>query len=124
MNLTLLKLLVLSVLVLIPALSHASSCGDYLVAAEVKMINGLSTLVVNPGTKSEINLKVEFNESAKLSPYIDRFIEVVASMEVPMDETRGSVTTLGTIKVLPPNPLATSKGTSMKLINKMECKKI
>lgn len=120
MNIKTLKLLVLNI-ALIPVLAQAGDCGDYLIAAEVKMINGLSTLVVNPGTKSEINLKVEFNESAKLSPYIDRFIEVVAKMEVPMDETRGSVTTLGTIKVLPPNPLATSKGTSMKLINKRDC---
>lgn len=102
----------------------AFSCGDYLVSAEVIMKDGASSLVINPGTKSEINLKVEFNESAKLSPYIGRLIETMGRMEEPMDQTRGVLVTLGSIKVLKPDPLSTSKGTSLKNINKMDCKKL
>ena len=104
--------------------SNAFSCGDYLARAQVVMKNGASSLVINPDTKSEINLKVEFKESAKLSPYIGRFIETLVRMEEAMDATRGEVVSLGSIKVLVPDPLANSKGTSMKLINKIECKKI
>lgn len=104
--------------------ANAFSCGDYLVSAQVVMKDGASSLVINPDTKSEINLKVEFKESAKLSPYIGRFIETLVRMEEAMDATRGEVISLGSIKVLVPDPLANSKGTSMKLINKIECKKL
>lgn len=104
--------------------TNAFSCGDYLVSAQVVMKDGASALVINPDTKSEINLKVEFKESAKLSPYIGRFIETLVRMEEAMDATRGEVISLGSIKVLVPDPLANNKGTSMKLINKIECKKL
>lgn len=101
----------------------ALSCGDYLVAAQVIMKDGASSLVINPGTKSEINLKVEFGESAKLSPYINRTIETLVRINEPMDATRGNAATIGSIKVLVPDPLSTTKGTSLKLINKIDCKK-
>lgn len=115
-----------STLLLLSLISSANafSCGDYLVSAQVVMKDGASSLVINPETKSEINLKVEFKESAKLSPYIGRFIETLVKMEEAMDATRGEVISLGAIKVLVPDPLANSKGTIMKLINKIECKKL
>lgn len=101
----------------------ALTCGNYLVKALVVMKDGVSSLVINPDTKSEINLKVEFNQSAKLSPYIGRFIETQLTITRPMDATRGEASTLGSIKVLTPDPLANNMGTSMKLIKKMNCSK-
>lgn len=101
----------------------AFACGEYQARALVKMNEGQSGLVINPDTKSEINLKVDFNESIKLSPYIGRFIETLVKIEVPMDATRGEVSKLGPIKVLVPNPLASNKGTSLKPVNISECKK-
>lgn len=98
-----------------------SSCGTYLVQAQVVMKEGFSTLVINPGTKSEINLKVQFNESAKLSPYIDRFIETKATIEEKMDFTRGVVASLGEIKELVPEPLSTSRGTKFQLLSAKAC---
>ena len=103
--------------------SPALGCGDYLVSAQVVMKEGASTLIINPKTKSEINLKVDFKESAKLSPYIGRLIETIVRIEEPMDATRGEVLTIGPIKVLVPDPLANTKGTQMKIVKKMECKK-
>lgn len=98
-----------------------SSCGTYLIEAQVVMKDGLSALVINPGTKSEINLKVRFNESAKLTPYIDRFIETKAVIEEKMDYTRGVVASLGEIKEILPEPLATSKGTKFQLLSAKAC---
>lgn len=100
-----------------------SSCGTYLVDAQVIMKNGLSSLVINPGTRSEINLKVEFNESAKLSPYIDRFIETKVKIEEKMDFTRGVVASMGPITAIVADPLAPSKGTKFQLLKKEDCKK-
>lgn len=100
-----------------------ASCGSYLVNAQVVMKNGLSSLVINPGTKSEINLKVEFNESAKLTPYINRMIETKVKIEEKMDYTRGTVASLGPITVIAPDPLAPSKGTKFQLIQAEDCKK-
>jgi hypothetical protein len=101
----------------------AWSCGEYLVAAQVLMKDGVSSLVINPDSKSEINLKVEFNESSKLSPYIGRMIEAEVKIEEKMDFTRGLVASIGTIKVIAPDPLAHHKGTSLKLLKKIDCKK-
>jgi hypothetical protein len=117
-----LKLAVIS-LSIASSLANASTCGSYLVDAKVVMKNGLSSLVINPGTKSEINLKVEFNESAKLSPYIDRFIETNVRIEEKMDYTRGVVASLGAITTIVPDPLAPSSGTKFQLLKKEECKK-
>lgn len=117
------KFKLLTAFICLTSSSLALSCGDYLLKAQVIMKGGVSSLVVNPGTKSEINLKVEFKESSKLSPYIGRLIETTAKMEKEMDKTIGEVTALGPIKVLVPDPLANAKGTSMQLINKMECLK-
>lgn len=107
------------------ACSQASfaTCGTYLVDAQVVMKDGFSTLVINPETKSEINLKVEFNESAKLSPYIDRMIESKIKIEEKMDYTRGIVASLGAITPIVPDPLAPSKGTKFQLLKKEDCKK-
>lgn len=102
---------------------NAHACGDYLVSAQVVMKEGKSTLVINPESKSEINLNVDFKESSKLSPYLGRLIETLVRIEEAMDATRGEVQSIGSIKVLVPDPLANSKGTQMKLVNKMECKK-
>lgn len=85
------------------------------------MKDGFSSLVINPGTKSEINLKVEFNESAKLTPYIDRLIETHAKIEEKMDYTRGVVASLGPITPIIPDPLSPSKGTKMELIKSEKC---
>ncbi|MBC7540885.1 MAG: hypothetical protein H7281_18840 [Bacteriovorax sp.] len=101
----------------------AWSCGEYLASAQVIMKDGVSSLVINPDSKSEINLKVDFNESSKLSPYIGRMIEADVKIEEKMDFTRGLVASIGTIKVIAPDPLAHHKGTSLKLLKKIDCKK-
>lgn len=103
--------------------SSAFSCGEYYTAAQVVMKDGLSTLVINPDTKSEINLKVEFNESGKLSPYLNRFIEAKVQIEEKMDFTRGVVSHIDDIKVIVPDPLAQAKGTKLTLLKKADCKK-
>lgn len=103
--------------------STAWSCGEYQVKAQVIMKDGVSSLVIYPGTISEINLKVEFNESAKLSPYINRVIEAKVTMEEKMDFTRGNVSKIENIKVIVPDPLAADKGMSLKIIKKTDCKK-
>lgn len=100
-----------------------SSCGTYLVKAQVIMKDGLSSLVINPGTKSEINLKIEFNESAKLTPFINRLIETNAKIEEKMDYTRGVVAGLGPINSIVPDPLSPSKGTKFELVKEEKCKK-
>ncbi|MFA6237572.1 MAG: hypothetical protein WC635_09620 [Bacteriovorax sp.] len=115
------KLKLLTTLICLTSSTLALSCGDYLIKAQVIMKDGVSSLVVNPGTKSEINLKVEFKESSKLSPYIGKLIETTARMDKEMDETLGFLATLGPIKILVPNPLANAKGTSMNIIKKTEC---
>ncbi len=99
-----------------------SSCGTYLLRAQVLMKDGFSSLVINPGTRSEINLKVEFSESSKLSPYIGRLIETKGKIEEKMDHTRGVVASLGPISPLAPDPLSQSKGTKMELLKKEDCK--
>lgn len=99
-----------------------SSCGTYLLRAQVMMKDGFSSLVINPGTRSEINLKVEFNESAKLSPFIGRLIETKGKIEEKMDHTRGVVASLGPISPLSPDPLSQTKGTKMELLTKEDCK--
>lgn len=106
------KSFVLFFLILL-ALTEASfsSCGTYHIKALVVMKDGFASLVINPGTKSEITLKVEFNESAKLSPYINRLIETTARLQGPMDETRGLISSLGPIEALASDPLSPSKGT-------------
>lgn len=115
--------IVLVILTLVSSQASVGSCGTYLVNAQVIMKNGLSSLVINPGTKSEINLKVEFNESAKLSPYIDRLIETKVKIEEKMDHTQGVVASLGQITPLVSDPLSPSKGTKFQLIQKADCKK-
>lgn len=99
------------------------SCGDYLASAQVKMRDGVSGLVINPDSLSEINLKVEFQESSKLSPYIGRMIETEIVIREKMDFTSGLVASIGKIKVTTPDPLAHHKGTSLKLIKSFDCKK-
>ncbi len=86
------------------------------------MKDGLSTLVINPGTKSEINLKIEFNESAKLTPFIDRLIKTNATIEEKMDYTRGVVAALGPITAIVPDPLSPSSGTKFDLLKEEKCK--
>ncbi len=103
--------------------SSAWSCGEYLVKAQVSMKDGLSSLIVYPGTISEINLKIEFNESAKLSPYINRVIEAKVTIEEKMDFTRGNVSKIENIKAIVPDPLAPDKGMGLKLIKETDCKK-
>ncbi|MDD4976456.1 MAG: hypothetical protein PHY93_19010 [Bacteriovorax sp.] len=114
-----LKLFLLIALINAP---QAFSCGDYLIQAEVVMKNGVSFLVINPGSESEINLKVAFKETPKLAPYIGRFIQTKIKIERPMDATRGEVASIEGIKVLVPDPLLSGKGTSMKMIKSMDCK--
>jgi len=67
-------------------------------------------------------LKVEFNESAKLSPFIGRLIETKGKIEEKMDHTRGVVASLGPISPLSPDPLSQTKGTKMELLAKEDCK--
>ena len=86
------------------------------------MKKGRASFVINPQTQSEINLAVEFQESSKLSPYIDRFISTTVLIDKPMDATIGLVKSIGSIKELPPNPLANGMGTKMELIKKIDCK--
>ncbi len=102
---------------------NAWACGDYDVRALVVMKDGFAGLVINPKTKSEINLKVEFNESAKLSPYIDRFIEAQITITDKMDFTMGTASTINNIKVLVPDPLAQGSGTKMTQTKASDCKK-
>ncbi|MGZ3788645.1 MAG: hypothetical protein ACXVLQ_08990 [Bacteriovorax sp.] len=102
---------------------HAFSCGEYLIKAEVVMKNGLVFLVINPETKSEINLRASFKETPKLAPYIKRFIEAKIKIEKPMDATRGEVESIEGIKVIVPAPLMSGKGTEMKMIKSMDCKR-
>jgi hypothetical protein len=103
--------------------SSAWSCGDYLVKAQVVMKNGVASLVVNPETQSEINLKVKFSESSKLSPYIGRMISSKVTIPEKMDFTQGIVTSIAEITTILPDPLAPGKGTSLKLIKIRNCKK-
>ena len=100
-----------------------ATCGDYYAAAQVVMKNGISALVINPGTISEINLKVEFGESSKLSPYIGRLIETEVKIEEKMDYTKGLVSKIGEIKIIAPAPLSPGAGTSFKLLKKINCRK-
>jgi hypothetical protein len=113
----------LCVFLLLLLLSSTSlfACGDYLIDAIAVMKEGFPALIINPGTKSEINLKVEFAETPKLSPYINRLIEVSATMTKPMDYTQGEIAKLAKIKVLVPDPLAQGQGTKMTLIKKAKC---
>ena len=104
--------------------SHAAfSCGEYLVRAQVTMKNGISGFVINPGSKSEINLRPEFNESAKLSPYIDHMIEAKVRIDEQMDFTVGKVALIEDVKIIAPDPLAPGKGTKLTVLKKVECKK-
>lgn len=103
--------------------SVAWPCGQYKVKALVKMKDGVSNLVIHPGTISEINLNFDFNESAKLSPYIGQVIEAKVTMEEKMDFTKGSVTKIENIKVIVPDPLAQDQGMVLKIIKASDCKK-
>lgn len=101
----------------------AFSCGDYLVRAQITMKNGISGFVINPGTRSEINLKPDFNESAKLSPYINRMIEAKIRIDEQMDFNIGKVEHIDDIKIIAPDPLAQGKGTKLTVLKKADCLK-
>jgi len=103
--------------------NSAFPCGVYNIAAKVVMVDGFSTFVINPKTKSEINLKVEFNESAKLTPYIERIITARVKIDEKMDFTRGKIAKIESLKEIPPDPLANDSGTYLKQINEEKCKK-
>lgn len=92
----------------------AFPCGQYIIGAKVKMMNGLSTLVVYPNTDSEINLKVDFNESIKLTPYLKRTVEVRAKINEEMDFTIGKIAKIESIKEILSDPLASDSGTYFK----------
>jgi hypothetical protein len=98
------------------------ACGEYKAHALVVMKNGESMLVINPETKSEINLKVAFDQLGKLSPYIGRTIETKIVIS-KMDYTRGFVKSMGEIKVILTDPLSQTKSTKLELILKKACVK-
>jgi hypothetical protein len=111
------------ILLILTHTTLAWSCGDYLIRANVVMKNGVAGLVINPDTQSEINLKVKFDESSKLSPYVGRMIESTVTIPKKMDFTQGVVSSIGGILVIAHDPLAPSKGTSLKLVKVRNCKK-
>jgi hypothetical protein len=99
----------------------AFSCGEYLLHAEVKMKDGGFFLVLYPQTQSEIYLLASFSEAPKLAPYKDRFIETMVTIHKEMEFSKRSISKIDSIKVLVPDPLASGKGTSMKLIKPQDC---
>lgn len=101
---------------------QAYACGDYQVSAQVLLKEGDFSLVVNPGTLSQINLKVDFEESLSLSPYVGRIIGAKIHVD-QMDNTLGQVSSVSGIKALISDPLLNNKGTSMTLVKKSDCKK-
>ena len=101
--------------------NDALACGGYETIGKVMMKDGVSGLVIYPDTKSQIDLRVEFNESTKLSPYIDTFIKAKISVE-QLDLTFGYVTKISDITSTLPNQLATDKGTKLKQLTKAPCK--
>ncbi len=103
-------------------IQNAFSCGLYSVASKVIMKDGKPCLVVNPGTKSEINLTIEYSETSKLVPYVGRSIKTKVQIDKEMDNTQGIVNRIGEIQVIPPGPLAPNLGTSFDLIEKTKCK--
>ncbi len=104
------------------SISSWATCGDYQAVAKVEMTAGQIALLINPSSKSEIYLRVEFPEQSKLSPYINRFISSTISISQEMDFTRGVVSKIENIAEAIPDHLATSKGTKLKLIKKFKCK--
>jgi hypothetical protein len=116
------KIALISLFSFISFMQKSYSCGQYNVSAAVIMKEGYPSLVINPGSKSEINLTVEFAQTSKLAPYIGRSINTLVQIDKEMDNTIGVINKIGEIKVIPPDPLAPHLGTSFNLIEKSRCK--
>ena len=115
------KLILLFIVFLLPIKVWA--CGEYFARALVLMKNGISSLVINPKSISEINLIVDFDESLKLSPYVGRTIETHITILKEMDKNKGYVSSIADIKAVASNPLSNSKGTSLALLKSLKCQR-
>lgn len=103
--------------------SNAFSCGEYLLHAKVDMQNGAFYLVIYPQSQSEMSLQASFNESPKLAPYNERFIEAIVTITKAVNSDKKEISKIESIKVLVPDPMAPGKGTSMKLLKNENCYK-
>lgn len=98
------------------------SCGNYKTVAKVIMREGSPSLIIYPESQSEIFLKVELLESAKLAPYLNRYIMADLLILKKNDNTRYNVEKINNIKITIPKLLSSKKGTGLSLIKPSVCK--
>lgn len=96
-------------------------CGLYQVRGVVKYVKNTPTMIVNEGTKSEIQLSVPILNEPKLSPYIDQPFVAEVKILSPMNGSlgRGEVVKIETRLPHPLNP----KDTGLTFIKNIGCDK-
>ncbi|MBP9681378.1 MAG: hypothetical protein KBD76_08230 [Bacteriovorax sp.] len=97
-------------------------CGDYVTNAKVVLREGSPSLIIYPGSLSEIYLKFSLSESFKLAPYLNRYVKADLFIQSMNDKTHYKVEKISHITPIPPPLLSIHKGTSLVLVKKSDCK--
>lgn len=98
----------------------SAACGVYSVTALVQANQGYPSLLINPGTQSEVKLTLKFADTPKLSAYIDQTIS--AEIEITeLASTSGNIENISKITRNFTSELSQTRGTVLKQLKAAAC---
>lgn len=98
-------------------------CGEYKISGIARMIEDRPYIIVNEHSRSEYRFTIPIEEEPRLAPYIDRPLELKATIDKKMDGTKGEAKAIFEMALRLPNALSSKTGSGFSLLKKLPCQK-